>query len=283
MITSAANKGIKNVMLLLSKAKERRKQKAFVAEGVKMFLEAPVSRISQVYLSKQLAEELETDASFNMEEETASDKERAALSHKLLSLRESGQVLIETVKTDIFNRMCDTKTPQGILCIVSMPEYSLEEILEEERGLYLILEDIQDPGNLGTMMRAGEGAGLSGIIMSSNTVDLFNPKTIRATMGSIYRVPFFYADDLADAVRAMKHAGIKTYAAHLGGRASYDREDYSKAAAFLIGNEGKGLSRDTADLADICVRIPMLGEVESLNAAVAAALLLYEAARQRRN
>lgn len=283
MITSAANKGIKNVMLLLSKAKERRKQQVFVAEGIKMFLEAPVSGISQVYLSEQLAEELETGASFDMGEEKPSGKEGAALSDKLYSVKQSGRALVEIVKTDIFNKMCDTKTPQGILCVVSMPEYHLDEMLETDEGLFLILEDIQDPGNLGTIVRSGEGAGLSGIIMSNHTVDIFNPKTIRATMGSIYRVPFIYTDDLADAVRTVKNAGIKTYAAHLAGKTAYDKENYRGASAFLIGNEGNGLSRETADLADLYVRIPMLGEVESLNAGVAAALFMYEAARQRRN
>lgn len=283
MITSAANKGIKNVMLLLSKAKERRKQQVFVAEGIKMFLEAPVSGISQVYLSEQLAEELETGASFDMGEEKTSGKEGAALSDKLYTVKQSGRALVEIVKTDIFNKMCDTKTPQGILCVVSMPEYHLDEMLETDEGLFLILEDIQDPGNLGTIVRSGEGAGLSGIIMSSHTVDIFNPKTIRATMGSIYRVPFIYTDDLADAVRTVKNAGIKTYAAHLAGKTAYDKENYRGASAFLIGNEGNGLSRETADLADLYVRIPMLGEVESLNAGVAAALFMYEAARQRRN
>lgn len=283
MITSAANKGIKNVMLLLSKAKERRKQQVFVAEGIKMFLEAPVSGISQVYLSEQLAEELETGASFDMGEEKMSGKEGAALSDKLYTVKQSGRALVEIVKTDIFNKMCDTKTPQGILCVVSMPEYHLDEMLETNEGLFLILEDIQDPGNLGTIVRSGEGAGLSGIIMSSHTVDIFNPKTIRATMGSIYRVPFIYTDDLADAVRTVKNAGIKTYAAHLAGKTAYDKENYRGASAFLIGNEGNGLSRETADLADLYVRIPMLGEVESLNAGVAAALFMYEAARQRRN
>lgn len=283
MITSAANKGIKNVMLLLSKAKERRKQKAFVAEGIKMFLEAPVSRISQVYISEQLAEELETAASFAVKTAASLEKEASALSDKLASLKQSGQAVAEVVKTDIFNKMCDTKTPQGILCVVRMPEYRLEEILEGDGGLYLILEDIQDPGNLGTMIRTGEGAGLSGVIMSSHTVDIFNPKTIRATMGSIYRVPYVYVNDLTDAIEAVKAAGIKTYAAHLDGRTAYDKENYCGATAFLIGNEGNGLGRETADMADRYVRIPMLGKVESLNAAIAGALFMYEAARQRRN
>lgn len=290
MITSAANKGIKNVMLLLSKAKERKKQKAFVVEGIKMFLEAPVSRISRVYISEQLAEELEAAAFFaagakGLQEKAPASLERewTVLSNKLALLRQSGEALTEVVRTDIFKKMCDTKTPQGILCVVSMPEYDLDKMLNDDKGLYLVLEDIQDPGNLGTMVRAGEGAGLSGVIMSGHTVDVYNPKTIRATMGSIYRVPFVYVDNLTDAVRIMRESGVKTYAAHLGGKAVYDKGNYCGATAFLIGNEGNGLSKGIAEAADQYVCIPMLGKVESLNAAAAATVLLYEAARQRRN
>lgn len=268
MITSAANKRVRNVMALSGKSKERRKQKLFVAEGVKMFLEAPDEQIREVYIS----------------EEFKQDKEGfATVSDKLSKISCQKDTLVETVKTDIFQKMCDTRTPQGILCLVEMPEHDLGKILDGEKGLYLILENIQDPGNLGTMIRAGEGAGISGIIMSSHTVDIFNPKTIRATMGSIYRVPFVYVEDLEESITGMKEKGIRVYAAHLEGQNAYDREDYHKAAAFLIGNEGNGLSRRIADMADSYLKIPMLGKVESLNAAIAATLLIYEAARQRRN
>ena len=148
--------------------------------------------------------------------------------------------------------------------------------------LFLILENLQDPGNLGTIMRTAEGAGASGIIMSSDTVDIYNPKTIRSTMGSIYRVPFFYAEDIRETVRQIQQKGIGIYAAHLHGEKYYDEYDYRRPAAFLIGNEGNGLTEETAKLADTCIRIPMAGQLESLNAAVASALLMYEAARQRR-
>ena len=120
------------------------------------------------------------------------------------------------------------------------------------------------------------------IIMSRVTVDLFNPKTIRATMGSIFRVPFIYAEELREAIGSMRAAGIRVYAAHLAGEKYYDQFDYKTAAAFLIGNEGRGLRQETAEAADEYLKIPMEGRVESLNAGVAAALLTYEARRQRR-
>ena len=158
----------------------------------------------------------------------------------------------------------------------------LEDVINKEQPHILILESIQDPGNLGTMIRTGEGAGISGIIMNKTTVDIFNPKTVRATMGSLYRVPFFIAEDLTEAIAKLKENGIRLYAAHLKGKMSYDKPDYTNPCGFLIGNEGNGLSDEIADLADNYIKIPMAGKVESLNAAISATLLMYECSRQRR-
>lgn len=269
MITSSSNKKLKNVIQLNSKAKERKKQGVFVAEGVKMFLEAPLDQIEQVFIS----------ATFYNEQA----EKKTSVHEKIGKIRgRLGEEAVETVLDELFVKISDTMTPQGILCVQKSPSYRLEELIGKDKGLFLVLEDIQDPGNLGTMLRAGEGAGVTGCIMSRGTVDLFNPKTIRATMGSIYRVPFVYTSDLAAAIEKMKESGIRTFAAHLKGEKSYDREPYLGKTAFLIGNEGNGLSREIADLADTYIKIPMLGEVESLNAAIAATLLVYEAARQRR-
>lgn len=268
MITSTSNKRVKNVIALLSKAKERKKQQSFVVEGIKMFVEAPEQWIREVYISEEL--DLETP-------------ENAVTADKIKRLEGLSNVVVEAVSAEVFEKMCDTKTPQGVLSVLNMPEYTFDGIVKSPDGLYLVLEDIQDPGNLGTMMRTGEGAGIAGVIMSNHTVDLFNPKTIRATMGSIYRVPFVYVRDLSESIKDMHALGIKAYAAHLEGQNAYDKEDYEGATAFLIGNEGNGLSKEIADLADCYIKIPMLGQVESLNAAIAASLLIYEAARQRRN
>ena len=117
--------------------------------------------------------------------------------------------------------------------------------------------------------------------MTSQTVDIFNPKTIRATMGSIYRVPFIYIEDIKEILDSLHNAGVKTYAAHLQGKTYYDSFSFREPCAFLIGNEGNGLRKTTADLAGDYLKIPMEGKVESLNAAIAASLLMYEAHRQR--
>ena len=169
------------------------------------------------------------------------------------------------------------------MAVVRQQENSLEDILKQPKALLLFLENIQDPGNLGTMMRTAEGAGVTGIIMSRETVDIYNPKTIRATMGSLYRMPFVYVEDFCGTVQRAKSQGIRLYAAHLKGKNTYDGEDYRQPTGFLIGNEGNGLTKEAADSATDYIRIPMGGELESLNAAVAVAVLMYEANRQRRN
>lgn len=118
--------------------------------------------------------------------------------------------------------------------------------------------------------------------MSRETVDIYNPKTIRSTMGSVYRMPFLYVEDLEILLEQLKEKDIKTYAAHLDGKNNYDKENYKTACAFLIGNEGNGLRKELADKADVWVKIPMHGQVESLNAAIAASVLMFEVCRQRR-
>lgn len=259
MITSSDNKQMKALAALLKKGKERRKQKLFVVEGPKMCFEAPIEWVKQIYVSE----------SFNKD----NDNEE--------QLQKYGDTVC-VVKDSVFNSVSDTQTPQGIMAIVSMPEYEMSDLLTGQNVHFLILESIQDPGNLGTMIRTGEGAGVTGIIMNKTTVDVFNPKTVRATMGSLYRVPFVIVEDLATTLQELKAKGISLYAAHLKGELCYDEPDYKKACAFLIGNEGNGLSDEIADIADTYIKIPMEGKVESLNAAISATLLMYECNRQRR-
>ena len=189
---------------------------------------------------------------------------------------------MEIVGDSVFKQISDTQTPQGIMAVIEMPHYELADLLDGDRTHLLILESIQDPGNLGTMLRTGEGAGITGVIMNSQTVDLYNPKTVRSTMGSLYRMPYYISDDLEGTINLLKEKGVKLYAAHLKGALSYDEPEYTRACGFMIGNEGNGLSDQIADMADTYIKIPMEGKVESLNAAISATLLMYECNRQRR-
>lgn len=261
MITSGSNSRVKQIVQWQRSSRERREAGVFLAEGFKMFEEAPESFIREVYLSQEAYA-------------------KVCMSGALREKLESAEW--EIVSDDILRKMSDTRTPQGILLVADRPHYTLEQMLGAESPLLVILENLQDPGNLGTIVRTGEGAGITGVIMSKNTVDLFNPKTIRATMGSVFRVPFFYAESLAGVIKRLHESGIHTYAAHLEGKSFYDKYSFREGTAFLIGNEGSGLCRETAELAERYLKIPMEGKVESLNAAVSASILMYEAYRQRR-
>lgn len=265
MITSSANAKVKQVVQWQNKAKERRKDGVFLAEGVKMYEEAPGESVLEVYISQDMEERLQKNAVPRNE----------IIWNKL---QQNGY---EVVSEEVFAKMSDTQTPQGILSVLKRPEYDFRKLLEQKNPLFVILENLQDPGNLGTIIRTGEGAGITGVIMSAQTVDIFNPKTIRATMGSIYRVPFVYVDNMKEAIEGLHKKKIRVYAAHLQGKAYYQDISFREPTAFLIGNEGNGLTRETADMADSYIKIPMEGQVESLNAAVATALLIYEAHRQR--
>jgi TrmH family RNA methyltransferase len=260
MITSIENKQLKQIVQLNTKAKARKKAGLFVVEGVKMFLEAPIDWIFKVYVSESFA---------------ASEAGKQALEEK--------GVAYEVVLESLFCKICDTLTPQGVLAVLKMPEWELSDCFPTDGRipLLLVLDTVQDPGNLGTMIRTGEGAGLTGVIMNHTTVDLFNPKTIRATMGSIYRIPFVVTEDIPEVITKIKQKGVTGYAAHLKGRQDFFMEDYTEPTAFFVGNEGNGLSEEVAKLADTYVKIPMDGQVESLNAAVAASVMMYECKRQR--
>ena len=255
MITSTSNSQVKYLVQLQNKSKIRKENKEFVVEGIKMVEEAPNDRIVKIYVSEN----------FTQSNEEAIKKISSEY---------------EVVSDSVFSQISDTKTPQGILAIIKMLDYSIDDLIKE-MPLIAIIENLQDPGNLGTIIRTGEGAGISGVLMSSNTVDIYNPKTIRSTMGSIFRVPFVYEDDLLKAIELIKNRNVTIYAAHLDGKNSYTAEKYSGPSAFLIGNESNGLTDEVAKKADILIRIPMCGKVESLNAAIATTVLLYEAKRQR--
>ena len=304
IITSIKNDKIKEVIKLRDKARERRDAGLFITEGVRMFLEAPDELICDIYVSESMAAKLQETSNssgrdsahedISYEDPAVKGFSSKGLSARGLSedndhakyyeaccleLRKHGYT---TVTDDVMKSMSDTQTPQGILCVVKQPSCVIEDIMGNKKShLLLILEGLQDPGNLGTIFRTSEAAGVTGIIMSRDTVDIYNPKTIRSTMGSIYRVPFIYSEDLYTDLDKLRTHGISVYAAYLTGSVSYDKCDYRSDTAFLIGNEGNGLSDKALSHSDTRVRIPMEGRVESLNAAVSAAVLMYEAHRQR--
>ena len=284
MITSTGNGKIKELVKLKKSSKERAKRGAFLVEGPKMFREIPRGTILEIYGSE----------SFFLTAEGQAAREQAL----------AGGMEPEVVSDAVFQYLSDTQSPQGILAVVKQLRYELKDLLGRGRQaggpagrqsdrqagrpaerltpLIVILENLQDPGNLGTILRTAEAAGVSGVLLSQGSADLYNPKVTRSTMGSIFRVPFVYTDDLEGSTLFLKEHGVRVLAAHLKGSVDLYAESFAAPSAILIGNESRGLSDAAASLADQAIRIPMSGSVESLNAAVAAAVCLFEAKRQRR-
>ena len=212
MITSTSNPQVKRLLQLQKKSKARNEDKVFLVEGLRMFSEVPKERVEKVYISESL---------YNRK--------------KLVQdLRDFD---VEILSDSVFSRVPDTKTPQGILCIVRQKTYDLEKIFKIKNPHFIILDNLQDPGNLGTIVRTAEGAGVDAVFLSKESVDIYNPKTIRSTMGSIYRMPVIYVEDLLKLLKTLKNQGILSYAAHLEGKRSYDLENYKTGTAILIGNE----------------------------------------------
>lgn len=257
MITSTSNQQIKEIVQLQKKSKARNQAGVFVVEGIRMVQETPPERLKKLYVTESFYK-------------------------KYKDMLPKGGCRPELVSDVVFSYMSDTKTPQGVLAVVEQMHYSEEKIIQAENPHILVLDNLQDPGNLGTIFRTAEAAGVNGMILSKDCVDIYNPKTIRSTMGAIYRMPFIYVEDLIGMIDKLKDNHIRVYAAHLDGKDSYDKENYQTGTAFLIGNEGNGLRKEVAEQADTWVQIPMAGEVESLNAAIAAAVLMFEVSRQRR-
>lgn len=274
IITSETNKDIKKIIGLLEKSKNRRKEDSYVVEGLKMVFEIPKEDIREVYISKTCYENI---ASGNVDKRIVDVK----------SFNKDGESELgfpyKVISDALFKKISDTVTPQGILAIVKRKHYKLNDILNRkvkkdglpDKQVIMILDDLRDPGNLGTIIRTCEAAGVSGIILSKESVDIYNPKVVRSTMGAILRVPFYESEDLKEDIKKIKQENFKLYAAHLGGKKLYNEVKKDGAYGFIIGNEANGISDEVAALADELVIIPMYGNVESLNAAIAASILMF--------
>jgi TrmH family RNA methyltransferase len=176
-----------------------------------------------------------------------------------------------------------TETPQPIAALVEPPAWSWNHLLNQSRkkSLVVVLAGIQDPGNLGTILRSAEAFGASGVVSLPGTASAWNPKAVRASAGSVFRVPLL-ATDAKDCFLRLREAGVKVFTTAVRAAKPADLVNFTGALALLIGNEGNGVPDELASQADGAITIPCPGPVESLNAAIAAGVLLYEAARQRR-
>lgn len=258
LIMSASNDRIKELKKLMKSSAARREKGLYVVEGIRMFREIPAEDIEAVYVA-------------------CSSKDRFSeyLSAGLIGVT-------SYVRDNVFAAVSGTDTPQGIMATVKIRSSGLKDILSAGDSPFILIADrLQDPGNVGTIIRTAEAAGVTGIILSKDTVDLYNPKVVRSTMGSIFRMKICSVESVSEAVGELKKSGVTIYGAHLNGNNIYG-ETISSACAFLIGNEGKGLSDEVIGMADKLIRIPMEGQVESLNAATSTAVIAYEVLRQKK-
>lgn len=260
-IISLQNKWIKYIKSLEQK-KQRDKEKSFLLEGIRLLEEA--LRTSWPLQFVVYSDKLE-------------ESERGK--RLLLSLKEKS-INCFGVAQNILDKMGNTQTSQGILAVARQKDW-LIEFPQEKALLWVLVDGVQDPGNLGTIIRTAHASGADAVFLTKGTVDLYSPKTVRSTMGSLFYLPIFKVEDWSNFVQLLHDKSIKLLVADLQATTYCFEQDYTQSIIICLGNEGAGPSAEAKNVADLLVKIPMPGNAESLNVAVAGGILLYEASRQR--
>ncbi|MBE7060703.1 MAG: RNA methyltransferase [Ruminococcaceae bacterium] len=253
LISSTSNPYVKHLKKLQTSRKYRETSGSFVLEGerpVKDMLSYGITPIKLILSEKH-----------------------PSLSYKCETLRMTDNVM---------KYISDTESPQGIMAEVEIPKSSLSDISPETVPFVLFSDGISDPGNLGTIIRTLDAVSRSAIVLGTGTVDLYNPKTVRSTMSSLFNVPSFVAYDNKKALVTLKKMGYKILGTRMENAENYTESDFSEPVVVIMGSEAFGISRVTADMCDGFVKIPIEGKIESLNVAVAAAIISYEALRKRK-
>ena len=257
MITSTHNSKIQSIRKLQAQSRARREEQLLVAEGVRLCEEA-----------------LAAGWPAQMVIYTADLSERGAA---LLEGFAAQGAAIEQVSAQVMRSASDTQTPQGILAVLPQRSLPLPQPLE----LAFIPDGVRDPGNLGTMLRTAEAASVGAVFLPPGMVDVFAPKVVRSAMGAHFRLPI-YALSWEDIEHQIHAAGLRVIVAAVGAGTDYTQADLRSPLALVIGSEAEGVGQKARLLADEQVQIPMPGRAESLNAAVAAGILLFESIRQRK-
>jgi len=264
MITSKHNVKVKDIRLL-KQAKHRRARGAYCIEGVRLVEEAlrQGAPVRQVAYSQRL-------------EETERGAELLSTARKTFPGAEWLYV-----SDAVLGTVSDTQSHQGVLMVLKKRENNWEELWKGE-GLILLLCDLQDPGNLGTIFRVADAGGVAGVVLNRGTIDPYSPKVVRASMGSFFRVPFLSGQNIEDCLKKLRSRGYRIWATAVRGQPSFWEVDFSRPTAVLFGQEGGGLPQSLIEAADGSFTIPMTPNADSLNVAMAAGLVVYEAWRQKR-
>ena len=257
IITSKDNESIKNIKKLKER-KFRDLNNEYIIEGIKLIKEA----IQEKAIIKRIV----------ICEECLANN---VIDDKLLY--EIAKYDCLYVNKKIFESITDVSNPQGILAIV---EKNNKKPINYGEDIIVVLDDLQDPGNMGTILRTLDSANLSQIVVSKDTVDAYNPKVVRSTMGAIFRVNIIEANNLVETLKEMKKNKFKIMCTDLKAKKNIYEIDYNKKI-LVIGNEANGISKEILDIADEKIIIPMLGKTESLNASVATSIIVYEYIRRK--
>lgn len=256
-ITSRENPQIKAFCKLSGSKKQRDISGSFTLESVKLVLEAFENGVSieKVFLTESAEKKYE---------------------EKLFELLNSGIPVIR-VSEEVGRKLSEADTPQGVFAVCKKLDKSFAADTIENKGVYAALCGLQDPGNIGTILRTAEALGVRGVLMSEDCCDIYNPKVLRASMGTVFRLPIRVCGDFCGALRELSAAGVPTYAAVLDENAeSLTDIAFDGVGVAVIGNEGNGLSEAVAACCDRRVTIRMKGNAESLNAAMAAGIILWK-------
>ena len=263
IITSKDNSKIKYIRSLQQK-KYREREKKYLVEGLRFAEEAlgyPADIDTVVYTPALMEGRRGRDLV----------AKAAALGLTLVAVSDT-----------VFKELSGTETPQGIMAVMKMDEKPFApDAIADEGGLLLVVDGVQDPGNLGTIVRTADAAGVKNIILLKGTVDIYNPKTLRSTMGSVFRVNCHIWNDSLELAALFRDKGIRLYVASAGGGKTIYEADYNGPVALVLGSEAAGPGAVLTEQADSVITIPMLGNAESLNVAVAAGIIIFEAVRQR--
>lgn len=248
---------VQRLRRLLSRRSAREDERAFVVEGAKVLAEALDAGvpIEAVYVA-------------------------SGASEAVVGRAADAGVRVHELAPGVLERVADTVTPQPVLAVVPFLDRPLADLRNAQ--LTVVAVDVRDPGNLGTILRSAEAAGADGVLCCGGSVDLYNPKTVRASAGSLFHVPVVAGGDPVEVLREMATWGVQRLSTAATGGRDYSEVDLTRPVAFVLGNEANGLGHDIDELVDERVTIPMIGRSESLNVGMAAAVLCFEAARQRR-
>ena len=258
LITSKDNELIKNIKKL-SEKKHRDQSNCYIVEGIKIVEEAiqEKAKIEKIVISEELVKTSE-------------------ILKEIMKEIEKYDCIITTEK--IFKTISQVMNPQGILAVIN--KNNEENLIRYDEDIIVALDDIQDPGNLGTILRTVDSVGLKQLIVSKGTADAYNPKVVRSTMGAIFRVKVIEVENLKETIEIIRKNNYNLLVTSLQTNDSvYDIDYYKKI--IVIGNEANGVSKEIQEIADNRIKIPMLGKTESLNASVATGVILYEYVRQK--